>query len=89
MPPVAGRDLIESAPMKILVVGASGTIGRAVVSELGPRHEIVTGVDVTALEGTTTQSLAVEDHGAGRRTRECGARPQPDTEESAGYGRAS
>jgi NAD(P)-dependent dehydrogenase (short-subunit alcohol dehydrogenase family) len=28
--------------MKILVVGASGTLGRAVVSELAPRHEIVT-----------------------------------------------
>ena len=28
--------------MKILIVGASGTIGRAVLAELGPRHEIVT-----------------------------------------------
>lgn len=28
--------------MKILVVGASGTIGRAVVAELGARHDIVT-----------------------------------------------
>lgn len=28
--------------MRILVVGASGVIGRAVVAELAPRHEIVT-----------------------------------------------
>ena len=29
--------------MKILIVGASGTIGRAVASELGQRHEIIAG----------------------------------------------
>ena len=29
--------------MKILIVGASGTIGRAVASELGQRHEIISG----------------------------------------------
>lgn len=28
--------------MRVLIVGASGTIGRAVVSELGARHEVVT-----------------------------------------------
>ena len=28
--------------MKILVVGATGTIGRAIVAELDPRHDIVT-----------------------------------------------
>lgn len=27
--------------MKILVVGASGTIGRLVIRELAPRHEII------------------------------------------------
>lgn len=27
--------------MKVLVVGASGTIGRAVVKELSPRHEVI------------------------------------------------
>ena len=27
--------------MKIVLVGASGTIGKAIVTELGPRHEIV------------------------------------------------
>jgi NAD(P)-dependent dehydrogenase (short-subunit alcohol dehydrogenase family) len=28
--------------MRVLVVGASGTIGRAIVAELGQRHEVVT-----------------------------------------------
>jgi NAD(P)-dependent dehydrogenase (short-subunit alcohol dehydrogenase family) len=28
--------------MRVLVIGASGTIGRAVVAELGARHEVVT-----------------------------------------------
>lgn len=28
--------------MKIIVIGASGTIGKAVVAELSPRHEIIT-----------------------------------------------
>ena len=28
--------------MRILIVGASGTIGRAVVAELSERHDIVT-----------------------------------------------
>ncbi len=28
--------------MRILVVGASGTIGRAIVAELGQRHEVIT-----------------------------------------------
>jgi dTDP-4-dehydrorhamnose reductase len=27
--------------MKVLVVGASGTIGRLVIKELAPRHEII------------------------------------------------
>lgn len=27
--------------MKVLVVGASGTIGKAIIKELGPRHEII------------------------------------------------
>ncbi len=27
--------------MKIIVIGASGTIGKAVVAELSPRHEII------------------------------------------------
>jgi uncharacterized protein YbjT (DUF2867 family) len=27
--------------MKIIVVGATGTIGRAIVDELSPRHELV------------------------------------------------
>ncbi len=44
--------------MKIFLVGASGTIGRAVAAELGSRHEIVSGgsktgdirVDITSVE---------------------------------------
>ena len=27
--------------MKVLIVGASGTIGRAVAAELGKRHEVI------------------------------------------------
>ncbi len=27
--------------MKVVIIGASGTLGRAVVDELSPRHEIV------------------------------------------------
>jgi len=44
--------------MKIIVIGAAGTIGRAVVEELAPRHEIVTAgrssgqvrVDITHID---------------------------------------
>jgi len=39
--------------MKILIVGASGTIGRAVAFELGQRHEIITG-------GRTTGDLQLD-----------------------------
>jgi len=27
--------------MKVLLVGASGTIGKAIIQELAPRHEII------------------------------------------------
>jgi NAD(P)-dependent dehydrogenase (short-subunit alcohol dehydrogenase family) len=44
--------------MKVVIIGASGTIGRAVVDELSPRHEIVkvgrksgdVNVDITSTE---------------------------------------
>ena len=44
--------------MKIIVVGATGTIGRAIVDELSPRHELVkvgnqkgdVNVDITSTE---------------------------------------
>ena len=44
--------------MKILIIGASGTVGRAVVEELSPRHEIIKvghtsgdfNVDITSIE---------------------------------------
>ncbi len=32
---------MEGGPLRILVVGASGTIGKAVVAELAPRHEVL------------------------------------------------
>jgi len=32
----------EPLPMRILLIGASGTIGRAVAAELGARHELIT-----------------------------------------------
>ena len=31
----------ESQRLRILVVGASGVLGRAIVAELSPRHDIV------------------------------------------------
>jgi NAD(P)-dependent dehydrogenase (short-subunit alcohol dehydrogenase family) len=34
--------MFEAPRLRILVIGASGELGRAVVAELGPRHEIVT-----------------------------------------------
>jgi NAD(P)-dependent dehydrogenase (short-subunit alcohol dehydrogenase family) len=47
--------------MKVLIIGASGTIGQAVVQELSPRHEIVkvgrksgdVNVDITSTESIT------------------------------------
>jgi NAD(P)-dependent dehydrogenase (short-subunit alcohol dehydrogenase family) len=47
--------------MKVVIIGASGTIGRAVVDELSPRHEIVkvgrksgdVNVDITSTESIT------------------------------------
>jgi NAD(P)-dependent dehydrogenase (short-subunit alcohol dehydrogenase family) len=46
--------------MRIVVVGATGTVGKAVVAELGPRHEVVRaarkGGDVT-VDVTSTASI--------------------------------
>jgi uncharacterized protein YbjT (DUF2867 family) len=47
--------------MKVVIIGASGTIGQAVVQELSPRHEIVkagrqsgdVNVDITSTESIT------------------------------------
>jgi NAD(P)-dependent dehydrogenase (short-subunit alcohol dehydrogenase family) len=47
--------------MKVVIIGASGTIGRTVVDELSPRHEIVkvgrksgdVNVDITSTESIT------------------------------------
>jgi NAD(P)-dependent dehydrogenase (short-subunit alcohol dehydrogenase family) len=47
--------------MKVVIIGASGTIGRAVVDQLSPRHEIVkvgrksgdVNVDITSTESIT------------------------------------
>ncbi len=46
--------------MRVLVVGASGTIGRAIVAELGPRHEVVTaGRSSGELQTDITDSAAI------------------------------
>jgi NAD(P)-dependent dehydrogenase (short-subunit alcohol dehydrogenase family) len=42
--------------MRILIVGATGTLGRAVVAELQPRHEIV-----KAARGSAEVSIDLED----------------------------
>ncbi|MGL5833310.1 MAG: hypothetical protein ACRC1Z_08765 [Waterburya sp.] len=47
--------------MKVVIIGASGTVGQAVVKELSPRHEIVkvgrqsgdVNVDVTSTDSIT------------------------------------
>lgn len=53
--------------MKVVIVGASGTVGRAVVDELSPRHEIVkvgrksgdVNVDITSAESITKMYEAI------------------------------
>jgi NAD(P)-dependent dehydrogenase (short-subunit alcohol dehydrogenase family) len=46
-----GTDMADDQRLRILLVGAGGTLGRAVAAELRPRHDIVTagrtGADVT------------------------------------------
>ena len=53
--------------MKVVIIGASGTIGRAVVDELSPKHEIVkvgrksgdVNVDITSAESITKMYEAI------------------------------
>ena len=46
--------------MRVLVVGASGTIGRAIVAELGQRHEVITaGRSSGELQTDITDSAAI------------------------------
>ena len=53
--------------MKVVIIGASGTIGRAVVDELSPRHEIIkvgrksgdVNVDITSTEFITKMYEAI------------------------------
>ena len=53
--------------MKVVIVGASGTVGQAVVDELSPRHEIVkvgrksgdVNVDITSAESITNMYEAI------------------------------
>ena len=53
--------------MKIVIIGASGTIGRAVVDELSPRHEMIkvgrksgdVNVDITSAESITKMYEAI------------------------------
>ena len=47
--------------MKILVIGATGTIGKAVVEELAPRHDIVTvGLTSGDIQVDLTDAKAIE-----------------------------
>lgn len=58
--------------MKIIVVGATGTIGRAIVDELSPRHEVVqvghqkgdVNVDITSTESIIQMYKTVGDFDA-------------------------
>jgi NAD(P)-dependent dehydrogenase (short-subunit alcohol dehydrogenase family) len=55
--------------MRVLIVGASGIIGRAVVGELGARHEIVTAGRSSGdlrLDITSTESIHAMFEQAGR-----------------------
>ena len=46
--------------MRVLVVGASGTIGRAIVAELGQRHEVIAaGRSSGELQTDITDSTAI------------------------------
>jgi NAD(P)-dependent dehydrogenase (short-subunit alcohol dehydrogenase family) len=53
--------------MKVVIIGASGTIGRAVVEQLSPRHKIVkvgrksgdVNVDITSVESITNMYEAI------------------------------
>ncbi len=53
--------------MKVVIIGASGTIGQAVVDELSPRHEIIkvgrksgdVNVDITSTESITKMYEAI------------------------------
>jgi NAD(P)-dependent dehydrogenase (short-subunit alcohol dehydrogenase family) len=58
--------------MKVVIIGASGTIGRAVVEQLSPRHEIIkvgrksgdVNVDITSTESITKMYEAIGDFDA-------------------------
>ncbi len=58
--------------MKIIVVGATGTIGRAIVEELAPRHQLVkvghqkgdVNVDITSTESITQMYKTVGEFDA-------------------------
>ena len=53
--------------MRVLVVGASGTIGRAIVAELEPRHEVIAaGRSSGELRTDITDSTATSDVREGR-----------------------
>ena len=65
--------------MKIVLIGASGTVGSAIVQELGQRHDIIAvgrnsgqhQVDITRSDSIR----AVRAHRQGRRHRIGGGRP--------------
>src|SRR5258708_946226 len=64
----AGGPRNESRRMRIVVVGASGTIGRAVCTELGARHQVLragrSGPDLEA-DMTSEASIAAMYERAG------------------------
>jgi len=44
--------------MRVLVIGATGTVGRAVVAALGARHDVIAASDRGATELKVRQSPA-------------------------------
>ena len=50
----------DAQKLRILVIGASGTLGRAIVDELKPRHEIITAGIVAEFAPAGPRAAAIE-----------------------------